>query len=448
MRKVISVIFQIIAAILALITIIAMSVVLLMSSLHRTLLDPRAYQQAFRRNQVYERLPVAVAAEFSLVRELAAGPCAELVCAIHDTEFQSCIAQEISMEAINEILNGRRVPTATEEQSAGACLDGFVHASQPDELWNQGKLGTAGTALLKALSRDQWKELILYILPPVDVKETLDTTTSELISYFRGETDTVQVSLVIIKKRLTLHGDEVLSLLQVKSLPACTAAQEAQINAPEFGSGATPPIFCATTGETLQKLSVDLQRRLSETAAEIPDQAVLISPPSPSTPPALKSFMGENYQAALQKINENLPNSPLLIMTLLILITLFAVRSLRGWLRWWSIPVFIGSLLVLIVGAVIFFMFDWIWIRFVLPYLPAAMTSGFGEISRDVARSLSNDLAQQMMIQAGLFTFAALVILLISNRVPAPPDPSLPPLAPPGMPGGPVLSPQKKKKRW
>jgi hypothetical protein len=117
-------------------------------------------------------------------------------------------------------------------------------------------------------------------------------------------------------------------------------------------------------------------------------------------------------------------------------------------LRWWSVPILIAGLFVLIVGAVIYFMFDWVWLSYILPYLPAEYYSGFGDLARDVAQSLSIELSKRMMLQAGTITIVAFGILLISNRVPPPPDPSLPPLAPPGMPGGPVLHSQKKKKRW
>jgi hypothetical protein len=119
---------------------------------------------------------------------------------------------------------------------------------------------------------------------------------------------------------------------------------------------------------------------------------------------------------------------------------------LRSFLRWWSISIFIGSLFALILGAVLFFLFEQIWLNYVLNDFPPILTSGFGEIIYSVTRSLSRDVSQHLMTQAGIVTLTALGILLISNRVPAPPDPSLPPLAPPGTPGGPVLNPNRKKK--
>ena len=132
------------------------------------------------------------------------------------------------------------------------------------------------------------------------------------------------------------------------------------------------------------------------------------------------------------------------------LVALFVVRSLSAWLRWWGIPIFTASLFTLVIGVGAFFMFDWVWGRYVLPYIPSSLSSSFGEISHDVARTLANDLAKWITLEAGLLTLLALGIIVISARVKPPPDPSLPPLAPAGTPGGPILrsSQKKKKKGW
>ena len=91
-------------------------------------------------------------------------------------------------------------------------------------------------------------------------------------------------------------------------------------------------------------------------------------------------------------------------------------------------------------------MFDQIWDKYVLHDLPPLLSSGFGEITQDVARTLTNDLAKWIMLPAGIITLLALGILYASSFVKPPPDPSLPPLAQPGTPGGPVIHPPLKKR--
>ena len=81
MRTVFTAIFKFIARLLAvflaLLTILATIGVVLLSSIEHTLLNPLTSRQAFVKNKVYERLPVIAAREFSIVKNLLAGPCAE-----------------------------------------------------------------------------------------------------------------------------------------------------------------------------------------------------------------------------------------------------------------------------------------------------------------------------------------------------------------------------------
>lgn len=416
MRNVFTAIFKFIArflaVFLALLIILATIVVMLLSSIEHTLLNPLTSKQAFVKNKVYERLPAVAAREFSLVKNLLAGPCAEA-----------------------------RLPTDAETQIARNCFNQSGNSSRPT-----GKLGPEGTALLNGMSSRQWEALIHHLFPADELQAMTESTLDETIGYFHGETDSVQMPLVHLKARLTDKADEELTVLLLESQPHCNAEQQAQIEDVDRNGTGAPPIFCSAAGETQLQLSTELQRRLKNVSAELPDNAIIIKSPAPSISVGLHRFFGKDRQSALQKINMARPHGLLLPFALLLLMTLFAVRSLRGWMRWWGIPLFIAGLITLLFGMVTFFMFDWFWTKYILLYLPSALSSGFGEISQDVAHSLTNDLAKWIMLEAGLITLLALGILYASSFVKPPPDPSLPPLAQPGIPGGPVIHPPLKKK--
>jgi len=393
MRTVFTAIFKFIARLLAvflaLLTILATIVVVLLSSIEHTLLNPLTSRQAFVKNKVYERFPTIAASEYSLVKSLFTHRCAETP--------QACAIE--------------------------------------------------GMALLNGLSSEQWETLIIHILPADELQAITESTLDETIGYFHGEKDSVQIPLVHLKARLTDKAGEELTLLLLESQPYCSAQQQAQIEDMDLNIAGAPPIFCSADGQMKIQLSAELQRRLRNISAELPDNAILIKSPSPSIPVSLHRFLGEDRQSALQKINMALPNAPLLPFALLLLVTLFAVRSLRGWMRWWGIPIFIAGLITLILGVVLFFMFDQIWMKYILHTLPPLFASGFGEITQDVVRTLTNDLAKHIMLRAGILTLLSLAILYASSFVKPPPDPSLPPLAQPGTPGGPVIHPLRKKKR-
>ena len=133
--------------------------------------------------------------------------------------------------------------------------------------------------------------------------------------------------------------------------------------------------------------SIDHTVLNSGISLEVPETATIIKLPSPSIPTGLRASLGEDWQTALQKINMALPYAPLFPLALLLLLASFTVRSLRGWMRWWGIPLFLAGLLALMLGIVLFFMFDQLWMKYVLNSLPSVLVSGFGDITQDVARS-------------------------------------------------------------
>jgi len=392
MRNVLTAIFKfiirLVAVFLALLTIVTTIAVLLLLSIDHTILNPHISKQGFVKNKVYERLPAITIGEFSLVKSMFAVRCAD--------RPQACPIETI--------------------------------------------------ALLNGLSSEQWEALIIYALPEDELQTMTESTLDEALSYFRGETDSVQMPLAPLKARLIGQSGEELTALLLGSQPSCSTEQLAQIKAVNINMVGVPPIFCSTTGEMQIQLSAELQRRLKNVSAELPDNAIIIKSPSPSIPVSLHRFFGKDRQSALQKINTALPNAPLLPFALLLLVTLFAVRSLRGWMRWWSVPIFIAGLMMVVFSVVLFFMFDQLWTKYVLHELPPLLASDFGEITQDVARTLTNDLAKHIMLQAGILTLLALGILYASSFVKPPPDPSLPPLAQPGTPGGPVIHPPQKKR--
>ncbi|MEO5886106.1 MAG: hypothetical protein ABIQ77_00440, partial [Anaerolineales bacterium] len=337
MRNLFTAIFKLIARLLvvflALLTVIATMGVVLLTSIEHTLLNSKTQRQAFINNRVYERIPVVAAGEFTMVKNLFEVQCA-------------------------------RTPQACASQSM---------------------------TLLNAMSLKQWETLIIHFFPADELQTLTESTLDETTGYFHGETDTVQIPLAHLKARLTNKAGEELTLLLMESQPLCNVEQQEQIKAMDLDVVGAPPIFCLATGEMQIQLSFELRRRLKNVSTELPDEVVIIK--SPSITPGLRTFFGEDGQSAPHKLKLALPYGPLLPLALLLLLALFAVRSLRGWMRWWGIPIFIAGLMTLIFGSLLFFMFDQLWMKYVLHELPPLLASGFGIITQDVARSLTNDLA-------------------------------------------------------
>jgi hypothetical protein len=491
-----------IAVLLATLTIVATILVLLLSSVDRTLLNAGTYKRAFSENQVYDQLPALLSQQLSTDQRLAADPCAEypLVCAIEDAspELQTCLTKSLGMVALEDIGSGRRKPTAAETESTQLCLDRFAIASQPafesglannslldgasekartcarqrlgDEIYTAlanterpatlaetqviemcieesaappasaiPGLSDGQRALLKNLTPAQWDALIFHVLPPDDAQSMLESAFAELVSFFKGEADTARMPLAPLKAHLTGEAGETLITLLLDSQPTCTPEQQAQIEAGDFGDDEAPPILCAAEGDTLRKLTAELQRRLNDAASEIPEDAALIDPLPEIAPSGIWRLLGNDPQVVRQKIYTGIRFSPLFVLFLLLLLALFGVRSLRGCMRWWGIPIFIAGLITLGIGFAGLSRFDWAWERYAVPEIPSAVDSNLSEMGRQLTQALVNDLSKWMVLEAGMVVLVALAVLIGSFHVTPPPDPSLPPLRPPGTPGGPVL---------
>jgi len=361
-------------------------------------------------------------------------------------EVQICAHQVLGDEIYSAIHNNERPATVAETKVIEMC----VEESGSDTTANSAipKPSSVQKALLKNLTSTQWEALIVYLLPSNDVQMMIEAALDDMRVYFKGEVDTVRMPLTPLKARLTGQAGEELIGLLLKSQPPCTEEQQIQINAGQFGGEEEPLIYCTATGATLRNLSSELQGRLNKAASEIPEDAILIKPLPESNPLSGWLVLDKNPQAVRQKINVGIRLSPLLPLCLLLLVALFGVRSLQGWLRWWGIPIFIAGLITLSIGIAGLGLFDWAWVKYAPPEIPPAIELNLREVGRQLTHVLVHDLAIWIVLESSLITLLALGMLIASSRVNPPPDPSLPPLAPPGTPGGPVLiQPRSKRKK-
>ncbi len=256
------------------------------------------------------------------------------------------------------------------------------------------KLSSGQLALLKDLTSAQWKALLLHLLPQDIAQKLTETALDKTLAYFKGEVDTARLPLAPLKARLTGSAGAELITLLLNSSPACTKEQQAQINAGKFGDDdESPPIYCAAEGDVLRNLSAELQKRLDRAASEIPETVILFPAPSLQDPLPNPNILGKNPQIARQRIYTGIRFSPLLVLLLLLLVALFGVRSLRGWMRWWSLPIFIGGLITLGIGVASLTLFGWAWGKYVILTIPPSVGPTLSELGHELTQSLVNNLA-------------------------------------------------------
>ena len=218
------------------------------------------------------------------------------------------------------------------------------------------------------------------------------------------------ISLVSLKARLTGQAGEELILFLLDAQPPCTEEQQAQIDAGNFENGGGTAIYCAASGETLAKVIPPMQNRLSKVAAQIPDEAILIKPASEVT-------SDENPFTAIRMLYSWMRLSLLLPLSLLVLVTLFGVRSIKSGLRWWGIPLFIAGLIALGIGIAAQPILDWAWVNYAIPQMPPIFSSGLGELGHDLFSSVAGELGKQLMLEAGPILLLGLAAIIGSFYV-------------------------------
>ena len=474
MRRRFAALSNFLAVLFAVLFVIATVLVLLLLNSEYTLLDAETYKRALVDNKAYERLPALIAEGSSSLERFLAEPCTDnlLICAMDSAslELQTCLTVSLGQQAYVEIGSGERDPTDVELDGSQACLDRYastalqtgpeagslddhplstapakvqacarqalgdeayttlskgqrpptkretrqinacIRQARREARLNNPGIGGELMPILKDFSSKQWEQLIRFLLPADELQHMTEAALDQIFSYLRGESDSASISLFSLKARLTGQAGEELILFLLDAQPPCTEEQQAQIDAGNFENGGGTAIYCAASGETLAKVIPPMQNRLSKVAAQIPDEAILIKPASEVT-------SDENPFTAIRMLYSWMRLSLLLPLSLLVLVTLFGVRSIKSGLRWWGIPLFIAGLIALGIGIAAQPILDWAWVNYAIPQMPPIFSSGLGELGHDLFSSVAGELGKQLMLEAGPILLLGLAAIIASFYV-------------------------------
>ena len=98
------------------------------------------------------------------------------------------------------------------------------------------------------------------------------------------------------------------------------------------------------------------------------------------------------------------PDLPLLV---LLFISLLVVRSPRGWLRWWGIPIFFSGLVALglVIASTVFF--DQAWLAVLANRLPLYLSPALVNLGHDVVQAILHTLLVGVTGSAIIMTCSA-----------------------------------------
>ena len=265
-------------------------------------------------------------------RKITAGVCAVLF----------VISGVIALLAFN--IEGKAFTSATYKQ-AFENQNLFVRIPKilANALYTSNAENVNADPYLKALSVGDWEATITSLLPPEELKTITANTLDAIFDYLNGNTDSAVISILPIKKQLA--GDSGLKALNqiLHAQPDCTAEQLLQLGLGLFGGDIA---LCNPPEELMGLMTPLIESQLQVMTIAFPDEVTLISGARSDTP--------DDPRPKLDRVRTLMKITPVFPLLFLFILTIFAVRSLMDWLRWWGWPFLITggvTSLIALLGA-------------------------------------------------------------------------------------------------
>lgn len=191
--------------------------------------------------------------------------------------------------------------------------------------------------VMRGMSQQAWEGYFRAMLPQETLKAMGDETLNSVFAYLNQQTDSVQVSLLPLKASMVSETGTQAVFALLATQPACTLEQITQATMGLLNSNEIQ--FCNPPAELLPLLTPVIQGQTQAAAMAIPDQLSLLTAPLQNDP-----------RQTLQTARMAMKLSPILPLGFLLLLTIVVVRSLKDWLSWWGIPLFVTGGLAALMG--------------------------------------------------------------------------------------------------
>jgi len=411
MRRFFSYLFKTIAVIFAILFIVSAVLAILLVNIERNMFNANLYKNALTRQQVYARLPDIVG---SLVTtSMTYNPCAAnpLVCEETSDALRACYLEKLGEERYVVLASGNEQPTGSDFQNIQPCIDQFG-SETPASPGGDENIGGAPDFIKNLKSKDI-ASIISIILPPAELQKMIENVLDQVFTYLNGDISQVKLSLTKLKERLASQpGQDAIKYL-LNSQPPCT---QEQLTAMLGGGAEGEMIICAPSPDIMAMIMPQLENQLNSAIPQIPDEVVILPPKNQPASPNSGPF-GNDPVTFIRIVRSWLRLSPLLPLGFLLLVTLFGVRSFKGWMRWWGIPFFFSGAITLFTGIAILPVQNWAWTNFIIPHIPLYFPIDVVSIGHDLASSVLRSFSGQIALQAGILASIGLVAWVSSTFI-------------------------------
>jgi hypothetical protein len=291
---------------------------------------------------------------------------------------------------------------------------------------------------LLILDQEEWESILTDLVDPAWLQNQTEHILDQILVILLSSPDPVntpiEVKLLEVKNRLAgpegiqafnqiLNAQEPCSIDQLMGLLQLGLGMESSIDS----------LLCRPPDYVISELNPLVESFLSTAVAQIPDQLTFNLPlsilDSASDVNSAKLDYGEIPASikTLRQTNTLISWSLLLPLLLIILMTVFAVRSLRDFLHWWGGTFLIAGVISLTLSLFLFPVANWGLSKFI----PSETGSNLGFIDVliqigiwDLFEELTNALIMSVVIPAVVFTIIGFTLLLGSYLISRSPPPT------------------------
>ena len=346
---------KVFAILFSILFVITGVIAILMFTATKLAFDPVMYKQALSSTDIYERVPELLGEQ--IVYSLNRNPCIQ------------------------------NPATCTEEQL------------------------NATPSYLFSIDAPTWETIITKFIDPEWFKEQTESAIDQIIEFLvtPGETFSLDVSLVELKARI--RGEEgyqaVVSL--INSLEPCSSGDMLNLLNAALGFDELSSVSLCRPSESVLTLGESaIRESLNVVADKLPDNTSILVE---TTSPGFKNNLAAT-QRSMQLLRTLTQLSPIIPLSLLLIITLLVVRSLKGFLKWWGIPLVSVALLTFVCSLLLTPL-----IRSIVSTRVSTLglAPGWIEVIRAVSLQASESFRNSLNLQAGILLAAGCLMLVASG---------------------------------
>ena len=245
--------------------------------------------------------------------------------------------------------------------------------------------------VMRGMNQQAWEAFFREILPPETLKVLGDDVLNSTFAYLNLQTNSVQLSLIPLKASMVGEAGVQAVYALLDTQPDCTFEQIAQMTFNLLTNSEMQ--FCKPPAELASMLSPVIQGQMQVATLVVPDQLTLLTAPLQNDP-----------RVKLQTARMVMRLSPIFPLGFLLLMTMFAVNSLKSWLSWWGTSFSITGILASLMslgGAPIFgAIFQRVLVNKMPAFLPAILLDYASDLASAMLRALLAPVFWQGMVIA------------------------------------------------